>query len=414
MLKRSSQGSFVPLKPNDGNEHGSNFSLAVDILNGLERELGRVIPESEKMYLYSYLIGQLTSIEQADMRDTGVKIHMIIDAFLQKIEQIYDVFLWSDSRLRSGLQFHLEPLINRLKNDVHYKNPILKEIKQQFPFAFNLAVLLAGEIQQIYQKPLIDDDIAYLTMHIGLALEREFQYTKARFDRIAIVCTTGQGTAELLKFKIEHTYPNAHNVETFSLFNKNEVLKFKPDIVFSTVPFTLGSTPVELISPFFTEEDKNKLVAYQKKKEKEQLIDRYFSEELFYGSLLAGTRREAIHEMCSRIDKTGITPPDFEKLCLIREKLASTAFGNLIALVHPIELCSAVTKVGVGILKKQMDWEGVPVKVVFVIAQAKSSEARDLLLLIQEIVHDSSLMIQLCEAETFEKFKQILLMEPGT
>ncbi|RRJ65053.1 transcription antiterminator [Paenibacillus oralis] len=413
MLRRCAIGHVILLERSGGYEDNPDFHLTDAILGGLERELKLTLPVSEKTYLYSYLIGQISSIKQDTLKDTRVKIEMIIDAFLQKIEQVYDVSLWDDSRLRSGLVFHLEPLIGRLHNDVHLKNPILREIKQQFPFAFNLAVLLAEEIQRIYQKKLIDDDIAYLTMHIGLALERDVQRGNIHFDRIAIVCTTGQGTAELLKFKIEHTFPNAHYVKTFSLFNKEEVVKFVPDIVFSTVPVEIGGIPVEIISPFFTDEDKAKLTVYQKRREKERLIGRYFSEDLFYGALSAGTKHEAIHKMCARIAETGITPPDFEELCLIRENLGSTAFGNLIALVHPIELCSAVTKVGVGILKKQIDWEGVPVKVVFVIAQAKSSEARDLLLLIQEIVHDSSLMIRLCEAESFGEFKRILLKDAG-
>ncbi|MFM9278096.1 BglG family transcription antiterminator [Paenibacillus jiagnxiensis] len=411
MLKRISQGHIVQLERNDGyeNESSPDFGLTQAIFGGLEREMKLTLPEVEKAYLYTCLIGQVAAIKQEDLRDTQVKIYMIIDAFLQRIEHMYDISLWNDHRLRTGLEFHLEPLIGRLRNDVHLKNPILKEIKQQFPFAFNLAVLLGEEIHRIYHKQLIDDDIAYLTMHIGLALERDVKEVRVHFNRIAIVCTTGQGTAELLKFKIEHSFPNAHVVKAFSLFNKEEVLKFEPDIVFSTIPATFEGIPVEVISPFFTEEDKNKLLVYEKRREKEQLIDRYFSDDLFVGELMAASKQEAIHQMCGRIGRTGITPPDFEELCLIRENLGSTAFGNFIALVHPVKLCSAVTKVGVGILKKQIDWEGVPVKVVFVIAQAKSSEARDLLLLIQEIVHDSALMVRLCEADSFSTFKRILL-----
>lgn len=409
MLERCTNGHVIKLDTHDSYDLNSNLQLTDHIWNRLEQELRGTLPSIEKGYLVSCIIGQVASIQQQELDEVRVKVHMIIDSFLQKIEEIYDVSLWEDAHLRTSLQFHLEPLISRLKNDVHYKNPILPEIKQQFAFAFNLGMLCADEITKIYNKALTEDDIAYLTMHIGLALERDVKLSRKTFDRIAIVCTTGKGTSELLKFKIQHSFPNAHYVRTFSLFNKEEILKFEPDIVFSTVPIEVGSYPVEIISPFFTAEDRKKLVVYQRKKDKERLIDRYFSEDLFYGSLDAGVKQEAIGQLCSQMDKTGIVPSNFEELCLIRENLASTAFGNWIALVHPIELCSVVTKVGVGILNKRIDWSGLPVKIVFVIAQAKSNEARDLLLFIQEIVHDSSLMLRLCEAETFEEFKRILM-----
>ncbi|MEC0184813.1 BglG family transcription antiterminator [Paenibacillus peoriae] len=414
MLERCMNGHVIRLEALSSHDKIPNLQLIDHIWSRLEQKLGDNLPENEKVYLVSCIMGQVASIKQQDLDDVRVKVHMIIDSFLQKIEETYDVSLWEDAHLRTSLQFHLEPLISRLKNDVHYKNPIQQEIKQQFAFAFNLGMLCADEITKIYNKALTEDDIAYLTMHIGLALERDVKMSRKTFDRIAIVCTTGKGTSELLKFKIQHSFPNAHYVRTFSLFNKEDILKFEPDIIFSTVPIQVGSYPVEIISPFFTPEDRKKLVVYQRKKDKERLIDRYFSEDLFYGSLDAGVKQEAIGQLCSRMDKTGIIPPNFEELCLIRENLASTAFGNLIALVHPIELCSVVTKVGVGILNKRIDWSGVPVKIVFVIAQAKSNEARDLLLFIQEIVHDSSLMLRLCESETFQEFKEILIEGIGS
>jgi lichenan operon transcriptional antiterminator len=409
MLKRVKNGNSILLQPGTEIQIDLEYRLTCTILKRLEDMYDVIFLESEKMYLYSHVLGQMIMESQPEITPEDPKINIIIDGFLQRIESMYDISLWNDQELREGLMVHLRPLISRLKSDIHLKNPIINEVKQQFSFAFNLAVLLAEEIYLIYKTSLTDDDIAYLSMHVGLALERNVHEVKQKYNRIAIICTTGKGTAQLLKFKIERTFPTANNVKAFSLFNKEEVIEFNPDIIFSTVPVDVETIPVEIISPFFSDNDEKKLVKYQIKKNTELVLTKYFSKDLFNADLEAQSQREAISKMCNLVGRTGITPVNFEELCLRREELASTCFGNLIALVHPIELCSKVTKVGVGILKKPIDWGGLPVRIIFTIAQAKSNEARDLLIFIQNLVHDQELIMQLSGVEDFEGFKTVLL-----
>ncbi|MGI8384907.1 BglG family transcription antiterminator [Robertmurraya sp. P23] len=409
MINRIKKGKDICLHPDIEMQDTLDYRLTRSILAKIESNLDITFSKDEVMYLFSFVMGQISANLEETPEDP--KINVIIDGFLQKIEHVYDISLWNDQSLRDGLMLHLRPLVLRLKKDVHLKNPILDDIKQQFTFAFNLAVILAEEISLIYKKQLVDDDIAYLTMHICLALERNVQDVKQKYNRIAIICTTGKGTAQLLKYKIEQSFPKANNVVTFSLFNKEEVITFDPDIIFSTVPVEVESIPVEIISPLFSKSDEKKLIKYQVKKDTEMVINKYFSKDLFCSNLdsTALTQKEAISEMCQLVGKTGITPSNFEELCLKREELASTCFGNLIALVHPIELCSKITKVGVGIMKKPIDWDGLPVRIIFTIAQAKSNEARDLLLFIQNLVHNPDLIRKLSDVTDFEEFKDTLI-----
>lgn len=407
MVQRIRKGNGITLD-HDGIEDNLEYNLTHSILKALERRMDITFTKAEEKYLYSFLLGQIS----VDIEETpeDPKINVIIDGFLQRIENVYDISLWSDLELREGLLVHIRPLVRRLKNDNHLKNPLINEVKQQFTFAFNIAVLLAEEIYVIYRTPLTDDDIAYLTMHICLALERNVHEVRQKYNRIAIICTTGKGTAQLLKYKIEQTFPKANNVKSFSLFNKEEVIQFDPDIIFSTVPVDIEGIPVEIISPLFSKNDEKKLMNYQAKKNTEMVLTKYFSRNLFCSDMDSiVTQKDAISKMCELVGRTGITPSNFEDLCLKREELASTCFGNLIALVHPIELCSKVTKVGVGILKKPIDWDGLPVRIIFTIAQAKSNEARDLLLFIQNLVHNSELIMKLSKVRDFEEFKQVLI-----
>ena len=411
MMKRVSEQHPIDIPAEHIMDDSLEYEISQAILRKIETLMEVNLHPSEYIYVYSHIIGQLfltdylTGLEISDS-----KINMIIDSFLEKIESMYDVSLWMDQELRTGLLIHLRQLLGRITKDIHLKNPILHDIKKQFAFAFSLAVLLAEKVNSIYKCQLTDDDIAYITMHIGLALERGFKKADEReFKRIAIICTTGQGTAQLLKFKIEQTFPRAHHIQHFALYNQEDVINFNPDIIFSTVPVNIPNIPIEVISPFFTDEEQRKLLDEKAKVKNQYIIDKYFSKDIFYSNLECDNKHEAITKMCDLIGKTGITPANFEELCIRREKLASTAFGNQIALVHPIELCSEVTKIGVGILKKPINWSGVPVKIIFTIAQAKSTETRDLLLFIQKLVHNKDLMIQINSINSFEEFKSLII-----
>ncbi|MFP3719465.1 BglG family transcription antiterminator [Niallia circulans] len=411
MIRRVLAGHPIDIPTENMTKGSLEYIVSQSIIEKIENAFMMKMSAAEIVYVYSHLSGQIyLNDSQAGMHISDAKINMIIDSFLEKIESIYDISLWKDQKLRSGLLIHLSPLIGRIMKEIHLRNPILHDIKKQFAFAFNLAVLLAEKVNSIFKCQLTDDDIAYLTMHIGLALERDFKkFDDKNFNRIAIICTTGQGTAQLLKFKIEQTFPKAHTIKNFSLYHKEDVIAFNPDIIFSTVPIEINNIPIEVISPFFTEEEQRKLIEEKSKVKTEYILDKYFSKDIFQSNLDCNDQKEAITKMCDLIGKTGITPPNFEELCLIRESLASTAFGNQIALVHPIELCSEVTKIGIGILKKPIDWSGVPVKIIFTIAQAKSSEVRDLLLFIQELVHNKELMIQLSEVNSFDEWKETII-----
>ena len=63
-------------------------------------------------------------------------------------------------------------------------------------------------------------------------------------------------------------------------------------------------------------------------------------------------------------------PDDFAELVKERERIAPTAFGNLVALPHPMRAVSARTFVAVGLLDEPVTWAGHEVWGVFLISLA--------------------------------------------
>lgn len=48
----------------------------------------------------------------------------------------------------------------------------------------------------------------------------------------------------------------------------------------------------------------------------------------------------------------------FMKKTMARENVMSTAFGNMVAIPHPIEPITNTTFLSLGVLEKSIDWDG--------------------------------------------------------
>ena len=69
------------------------------------------------------------------------------------------------------LALHLQPMLNRLKYDLHITNPLNERIKQESPVAFEMAVCAGKVITRHYHKSVSDHELGYLALHFALALE---------------------------------------------------------------------------------------------------------------------------------------------------------------------------------------------------------------------------------------------------
>ncbi|STY44964.1 Uncharacterised protein [Listeria grayi] len=75
-----------------------------------------------------------------------------------------------------------------------------------------------------------------------------------------MICSTGVGTSELLKIRVQQRFPDLNIVATMSQRQARKNLDFineNIDLIFSTirVPMQIGKIPVLNIGPLLTEKD---------------------------------------------------------------------------------------------------------------------------------------------------------------
>ena len=151
------------------------------------------------------------------------------------------------------LQKHMEPLINRLRNNIFINNNLLEQIKMEYTDLFNVVKSASALVFPSCDLSIPDDnEIGYLTLYFAQAIESQSKRINA-----VIMCATGIGTSELLKIKIEKIFPN-FNIIAVTSNNDLSVNKNNVDLIISTVKVSDKiKVPSVIVSALFTQRDQN-------------------------------------------------------------------------------------------------------------------------------------------------------------
>ena len=71
-----------------------------------------------------------------------------------------------------------------------------------------------------------------LTTYFAMNMEKQLVYKFKKYNSIAIVCSSGGGSAQLIKFKISNLFKDT-DIRTFSILQMKELEDFNPNIIFS-------------------------------------------------------------------------------------------------------------------------------------------------------------------------------------
>ncbi|MGE5589984.1 MAG: BglG family transcription antiterminator, partial [Bacillota bacterium] len=153
-----------------------------------------------------------------------------------------------DEELIRGLILHLEPAIDRLELGVVAPNPLLDEIKAKYSGLYAVATQAAESLTML-PAGLAEEEIGYLAVHLGAALERRSDPSRNAL-RAVLVCEHGVGTAQLLASTLAARLPelkvcgfaSSHGVE-------QTAAECRADVILTTRPLAAVALPVFLVHP---------------------------------------------------------------------------------------------------------------------------------------------------------------------
>ncbi|WP_082383760.1 PTS sugar transporter subunit IIA [Lacticaseibacillus thailandensis] len=201
-----------------------------------------------------------------------------------------------------------------------------------------------------------------------------------KYERVAVICTTGGGVSNLIRTQIIGIFPEA-NVRAFSFWQENDIEAFGPDLIFSVIPLKHSlKVPILYIKELLTRSDIENIKQVLFLNESSQIAPEKISTDQNYLTLfkanLFTTQQPLdystiIQSMSKQIVEQGYGDSDFVTNVLKREKYMSTVYNNGIAMPHPIEMKGVSSAVGVRIVKPSISEKGKDVKLVFMVCLAR-------------------------------------------
>lgn len=349
------------------------FLCTQQLIEKIENKMG--IQLGDEVY---YLAQQLISSSKFMIEDLDEdsKLKESIELILKSIQEELKVDFLEDTELMAGLMMHLKVALMRLKFNMNIRNEFLEYMKSIYPFAFEIAVLAGKYIEEIFQIKTKENELGFLAMHFGAALERK-GYSKQTEDRkdIVIVCAAGAATATLLKECIRKRFGDKLRiVKMCALYEITQELIDKVDFVLTTVPIKqISSEKIKEINVFLTNQD---IMSIESLISGEKINTSHFSEifkeNLFFDRLNAKTKDEVLDILTDTMIKNGYMTEEVKQSVYQREEIATTELGSLVAIPHALLNKMEEATVAVAILEKPIVWKKEKVQVVFLLSIPKS------------------------------------------
>lgn len=340
----------------------------------------------------------------------GEDVIKLVSLMQSRTKETYSITITNeDFTVRFSL--HLKNLLVRLENGVKLRNPQMTDIKNSYPFIYDVSVFLANILTQQTGYVLSEDEISYFALHLGVLIE-ERKAIKHEV-RAMVLCPQYYGTSLEFANKLKAVFKD-NLLVTGIIGNPDELRNYDDyDLVVSTVPidgFTDKSCAT--VSSFLSNRDVLALSAtiedILKKRIKtkvESKLRAIFKKELFFADGSINNQGDAINIMGGALVTQGYADRSFIKKLFEREQISSSAYLN-IAIPHPLEMCALKTAIAVSVHQTPLAWNDRQVNIVFMLAINIRDRLffKDIFDFITDVISEEKKLKTLLKTRTYEEF----------
>ncbi|MBR4471778.1 MAG: BglG family transcription antiterminator [Erysipelotrichaceae bacterium] len=385
--------------------------VANEIANMMEDEFAVEISKDER-----YSVALHVSDKKYYEKETGnividKEVAALTDNLLRSIKETYGLDFENDLDIYAMLIKHLIPLRMRIENGSDLRNPILDDIKNQYPFAMTIAKGINPIIEEHFHSKISEDELSYIAIALQLAIERNKTSDK-RKKNVVIICPSGSVSSRLFEHRFKEMFKDS--VGSTKICSYNEVI----DYDFSDVDYVFATVPIDIQLPIPMYQMSDQVLTQRETREIQQALDlssnqliSKFAKELFMPHVIASDKNELLKLMCDKARSERELPDDFCDLVMKRERMLNTSYGNGVALPHPYRTVAKTPFVVTALLDKPIYWnEEDKVNAVFLVAISESmkDDLTDFYEDFFEFVLDKEIVTRLLENQTFETLIDLL------
>ena len=399
------------------------WDIIQTVANELRPLLNKEISIEEKLFMTIPLAGMRTptDLENISKMELKQNIDEVVEEIIASIGYELNLYLKKDN-LQKDFYYHISFMVNRLQFGYVLKNPLAEEITKKYPLAYKMAKIAAKVVEEKYHVTVPEDEVGYITAYFG-AYILEYSIVQQKPYKIALVCSTGRGTARLIASQLKKLLDHNAEMDLYSEKQVSAELLNDYDIVFSTVtlPFESKKQIIRIKDIF---DEKELLLHIQKVKYLEK-VD-FLGEETSGVSLIAALLEEdtffLLDEkkgylentkvMIEKLTEKGFVDEQFWERISEREKNSTMVFGHNVAFPHTVNKQREGKLVfALGVSTKKLKSEcGENVQLIFLLALPKNKELDDSVLvrIYDEMISIAQNEQYIAEITKAENYKQLV------
>lgn len=351
----------------------TEMKMAEEMATAIYGKTGIPLEKEDHYFMAVHMMGSRLLTEK-DENLISLNTLNTVRELLDELNEQFHINFYDDLELFGLLCMHMEPMIQRVKNGIPLRNPLLQTIKTENPDGYDLAVYSCHWLTDRLHVAIDENEIGYLALHFGIALER--LHTE-KGKKILAVCASGTGTSRMLKYNLEKIFQNkAETIETASVSALNETDLSQYDLIVTTVPLSLKTEVKTIQVNYVLSMDDQNTLSHVFDDENFGSVLSAFDQRLFIEMNEECTAEELLKKMVERLSLVTDVPSSFYDYVIKREKISSTYMGNGIAVPHPSRVMLNDNFVAVAHLKNRIQWfDGNKVGWVFLLGMKKEEDS---------------------------------------
>lgn len=256
MIQRMESGHTIKkLEPKYEELYGSSAYMIVDeFLNEIEQVKGYKISKEERLFLSISVAGMRTPANTAEIEQKISISEGVADLIIEILDRIkaeLNVTVVANE-LFDDFVYHVFFMINRLKYGFHIYNPMVDDFKNKYSVAYKMAEIAKGVLEERVGIEMTEDEMGFLVAYFGVfLLEQEPEKKRCK---IAIVCGSGKIIGRLIENQLKKIFDVEPEFEFFyGIFDENRKDDF--DYIVTTTELHMDTkTPVIFMDEVFDRE----------------------------------------------------------------------------------------------------------------------------------------------------------------
>lgn len=318
------------------------------------------------------------------------------------------------SKIMDSFALHVFYLLARVQTNSFFKNDITGALQHTHPVVYEASIYLASKLENNFQIKIPKEEIGLLALYVGPLMEREWD---ERRIHVILVCPQYNGIREMLCRKLKLFFEAQLIIKkTVSSYEQIE-LDEEYDFIISVIERQKSLKNIVYVTPLMGanefEKIEKKMAKILKKKGMEELercFRSYLKKQHFFYNEPYRTGTEVLSFLAKKLTEEDAVPEGYLEDVIKREKLASTAFFNQVAVPHALEMKAKETNLLYYYSKEPIEWFGNSVHLVLLLAsKGYDQEFSKLYGILFDVILEEEMCLKIQKCQTYEELMKFIL-----